>query len=147
MKAHDYERPAPAPRLKEFADQARQMSLERLRDLDELLPKTRGLGGSTGVFLGLLVALEMLPEGSEVKVRLHQRAVAAAVHVVLDRADRQMVLYDSPAREYWEAFEVVREAALQGRLRNCSSVDDILWEIEERKNEPPPLGECGTIWV
>ena len=146
MKTHNYERPAPAPRLKEFADQARQMSLERLRDLDELLPKTEGLGGSTGVFLGLLIALEMLPEGSEVKARLRDRAVAAAVHVVLDRAERQMALYESPAREYWEAFRVVEEAVLQGRVRSCS-VEEILWQIEERKNEPPPLGDCGTLWV
>ena len=146
MKTRDYERPAPAPRLKEFADEARQMPLARLRELEASLPQAEGLGGSTGVFLGLLDALDLLPEGSEVAARVRERAVAAAVHVVLDRADRQMEMYDSPAREYWEAFKVVEEAALQGRLRSFS-VDEISWEIEERRNEPPPLGDCGTIWM
>jgi hypothetical protein len=146
VKQHDRERPAPAPRLKEFADEARQMPLEQLRELELSLPETRGLAGSTGVFLGLLEALALLPNGSEAAKRVRERAVAAAVHVVVDRAGLQMSLYESPAREYWEAFEVVREATLQGRVRS-SSIDEILWEIEESKNEPPPLGDCGTIWV
>ena len=146
MKNHERERPAPAPRLKEFADGARQMPLSRLRELDASLPETEGLAGSTGVFLGLLDALELLPKESEVAARLRERAVAAAVHVVLNRAELQMSLYDSPAREYWAAFKVVEEAVLQGRVRSVS-IDEIEWEIEQRKHEPPPLGDCGTIWV
>ena len=122
------------------------MPLERLRELELSLPETRGLAGSTGIFLGLLQALSLLPKGSEVAARVRERAVAAAVHVVVDRANLQMTLYESPAREYWEAFEVVREALLQGRTRS-PSMDEILWEMEQEKDEPPPLGDCGTIWT
>ena len=122
------------------------MPLSRLRELDASLPETEGLAGSTGVFLGLLDALELLPKESDVAARIRERAVAAAVHVVLNRAELQMSLYDSPAREYWAAFKVVEEALLQGRGRTVS-FDEIEWVIEQRKNEPPPLGDCGTIWV
>jgi hypothetical protein len=122
------------------------MPLSRLRELESSLPETEGLAGSTGYFLGLLDALNLLPEGSEVAPRIRERAVAAAVHVVLNRAEVQMSLYDSPAREYWEAFKVVEEAVLQGRVRP-TSIDDLEWEIDQSKQEPPPLGDCGTIWM
>ena len=149
MKVDNRERPAPAPRLKEFADEARQMPLEQLRELELSLPETRGLAGSTGVFLGLLEALALLPKGSEVAARVRERAVAAAVHVVVDRANLQMSLYESPAPEYWEAFKVVHEAALQGRCRTSmvDAVDEIRREMLEKRDEPPPLGDCGTIWM